>query len=140
MSFSLNNFQMEFLNFGSVYWMQVGHFERRSVIHIPTGIRYSKCIKFIYSEKARKFCKISTLLLTVCTVDKSKVEISRNFVAFSEYMNFKKIGCSWIKSTLKICFRTITKYVMSNYFKNYINTQERNDLGTNWLGTIEFLD
>ena len=45
-------------------------------------------VKFIYSEKATKFCKISTLLLFVCTVDKSKVEISQNFVAFSEYMNF----------------------------------------------------
>ena len=45
-------------------------------------------IKFIYSEKATKFCEISTLLLTVCTVVKSKVEISQNVVAFSEYMNF----------------------------------------------------
>ena len=45
-------------------------------------------IKFIYSEKATKFCEISTLLLTVCTVVKSKVEILQNFVAFSEYMNF----------------------------------------------------
>ena len=38
--------------------------------------------------EATKFCKISTLLLSVCTVDKSKVDISQNFVAFSEYMNF----------------------------------------------------
>ena len=45
-------------------------------------------LKFIYSEKAKKFCEISTLLLSVCTVDKSKVEISQNFVAFSEYTNF----------------------------------------------------
>ena len=45
-------------------------------------------IKFIYSEKATQFCEISTLLLTVCTVVKSKMEISQNFVAFSEYMNF----------------------------------------------------
>ena len=45
-------------------------------------------LKFIYSEKATKFCNISTLLLTVCTVVKSMVEISQNFVAFSEYMNF----------------------------------------------------
>ena len=44
-------------------------------------------IKFIYSEKATKFCDISTLLLSVCTVDKSKVKISQNFVAFSEYTN-----------------------------------------------------
>ena len=43
-------------------------------------------VKFIYSEKATKFCKISTLLLTVCTVVKSKVDISQNFVAFSEYI------------------------------------------------------
>ena len=45
-------------------------------------------LKFIYSEKATKFCEISTLLLSVCTVDKSKVEISQNFVAFSEHTNF----------------------------------------------------
>ena len=45
-------------------------------------------VKFIYSEKARKFCKISTVDLTGTTEDKSAVEISQNFVAFSEYMNF----------------------------------------------------
>ena len=43
----------------------------------------------MYSEKATKFCEIFTLLLTVCTVVKSKVKISQNFVAFSEYTNFK---------------------------------------------------
>ena len=48
-------------------------------------------LKFIYSEKATNFCKISTLLLSVCTQDKSKVEISQNFVAFSEYTNFTEI-------------------------------------------------
>ena len=45
-------------------------------------------VKFIYSEKATKFCKISTLLLSYVVTVKSKVEISQNFVAFSEYMNF----------------------------------------------------
>ena len=40
-------------------------------------------IKFIYSEKA-------TLLLSYVVPVKSKVEISQNFVAFSEYMNFKQ--------------------------------------------------
>ena len=44
-------------------------------------------IKFIYSEKATKFCEIFTLLLSYVPV-KSKVKISQNFVAFSEYMNF----------------------------------------------------
>ena len=57
-------------------------------------------IKFIYSEKATIFFEIFTLLLSVCTVDKSKVKISQNFVSFSEYTNFSKknayvsyIGC-----------------------------------------------
>ena len=47
-------------------------------------------IKFIYSEKAIKFCEISTV--DVVPV-KSTVGISQNFVAFSKYMNFngKKI-------------------------------------------------
>ena len=45
-------------------------------------------LKFIYSEKATKFCEISTLLLSNLMPVKSKVEISLIFVAFSEYMNF----------------------------------------------------
>ena len=49
-------------------------------------------VKFICSEKTTKFCEISTLLLTGTTQDKSKVEILKNFVAFSEYMNFKTLG------------------------------------------------
>ena len=49
----------------------------------PSG---TKVIKFVYSEKATIFCEISTLLLSTIHTDKSKVEISQNFVAFSEYM------------------------------------------------------
>ena len=45
-------------------------------------------IKFIYSEKATKFCEISTLDLPYVVPVKSTVEISQNFVAFSEYMKF----------------------------------------------------
>ena len=44
-------------------------------------------LKFIYSEKATKFCEISTSYVLPV---KSKVEISQNFVAFSEYMNLTK--------------------------------------------------
>ena len=40
-------------------------------------------VKFIYSEKATKFCEIFTLLLTA-------VHTVKSFVAFSEYMNFIK--------------------------------------------------
>ena len=45
-------------------------------------------LKFIYSEKATKFCKISTVDLFYVVPVKSTMEISQNFVAFSEYMNF----------------------------------------------------
>ena len=47
-------------------------------------------VKFIYSEKATKVCEISTVDLSYVVPFKSTVEISQNFVAFSEYMNFKK--------------------------------------------------
>ena len=47
-------------------------------------------LKFMYSEKATKFCKISTIDLTVITEDKSTVEILQKFVAFFEYMNFNQ--------------------------------------------------
>ena len=46
-------------------------------------------LKFIYSEKATKFCEIFTLFLSYVVPVKSKVKISQNFVAFLEYMNFK---------------------------------------------------
>ena len=46
-------------------------------------------IKFVYSEKATNSCKISTLDLSYVVMVKSTVEISQNFMAFSEYMNFK---------------------------------------------------
>jgi len=49
-------------------------------------------VKFIYSEKATKFCEIFTLLLFYVVPVKSKVEISQNFVAFSEYMNFTSMS------------------------------------------------
>ena len=53
-------------------------------------------LKFLYSEKATKFCEISTLLLSTVHTDKSKVKILQNFVAFLEYMNFKeKNGKKW---------------------------------------------
>ena len=66
-------------------------------IHPPcNGIYKNKqtnkvIIKFIYSEKATKFCEVSTIDLMVSIYDKSMVEILeilQKFVAFSEYMNF----------------------------------------------------
>ena len=48
-------------------------------------------LKFIYSEKAKKFCEISTVDLSYVVPVKSTVEILQNFVAFSEYMNFMEL-------------------------------------------------
>ena len=50
---------------------------------------WRKSLKFMYSEKATIFCEIFTLLLSYVVPVKRKVKISQNFVAFSEYMNFK---------------------------------------------------
>ena len=59
-----------------------------NTIHYEKILWKSMKVKFVYSEKATKFCEISFLLLSTVHPDKSKVEISQNFVAFSEYMNF----------------------------------------------------
>ena len=52
---------------------------------------YLYVLKFIYSEKATKFCEISTVDLSYVVTVKSTVEVSQKFVAFSEYMNFNLI-------------------------------------------------
>ena len=51
-------------------------------------IKIKSILKFIHSEKATKFCEISTVDLSYVVSVKSTVEISQNFVAFSKYMNF----------------------------------------------------
>ena len=66
-------------------------------------------LKFIYSEKATKFCEIFTLLLSYLVPVKSKVTISQNFVAFSEYLNFTRIGIELLIKNCKkfdICLAT----------------------------------
>ena len=67
-------------------------------VHSPRS-KQSVNVKFMYSEKAAKFCEISTLLLSYVVPVKSKVEILQNFVAFSEYMNF---NVSWFGTFLEI--------------------------------------
>ena len=75
-------------------------------------MNFTTILKFIYSEKATKFCEIFTLFLSYVVVVpvKSKEKISQNFVAFSKYMNFmsKNISTSssdwnffrWVIATL----------------------------------------
>ena len=54
-------------------------------------MQHELIVKFIYSEKATKFCEIFTLHLSYVVPVKSKVKISQKFVAFSEYMNFTSL-------------------------------------------------
>ena len=51
-------------------------------------VKGSLMVEFIYSEKATNVCEIFTLDLSCVVTVKSTVEISENFVAFIEYMNF----------------------------------------------------
>ena len=51
-------------------------------------------VKLIYSEKATKFCETSIVDLSYVVPIKSTLEISQNYVAFSEYMSF--IVCNTI--------------------------------------------
>ena len=59
------------------------------IVFLKRSVEYVH-VKFIYSEKATKFCEIFTLHLSYVVPVKSKVKILQNFVAFSEYMNFTK--------------------------------------------------
>ena len=46
-------------------------------------------LKFVFSEKATHFCRISTVDFSYVITVKTMVVVSHNFVAFSEYMNLK---------------------------------------------------
>ena len=73
-------------------------------IHVFTKQFYQSnllLVKFIYSEKATKFCEISTVDLSYVVPVKSTVEIAQNFVAFSDYMNLT-LDCSLISVFLPI--------------------------------------
>ena len=56
----------------------------KQYIHYIWVSMFQKSLKFIYSEKATKFCEISPVDVSYVVPVKSTVEISQNFVAFSE--------------------------------------------------------
>ena len=81
-------------------------------------------LKFVYSEKATKFCEISTLLLSTVHTDKNKVEISQNFVAFSEYMNFIFLHLYLLFSrNILSYFKKLKKY----FFKTQVHNDSLNE-------------
>ena len=68
----------------------IGQLRFKSIgFKLPRVLIFYLLVKFIYSEKVTKFCEISTLLLSYVVPVKSRVDISQNFEAFSDYMNFK---------------------------------------------------
>ena len=50
----------------------------------------------MYSERATKFCEISTVDLSYILPVKSTAEILQTFVAFSEYKNFTLLPLLWL--------------------------------------------
>ena len=74
---------------------------------------WSLLLKFIYSEKATKFCEIFPLLLTTVHTVKSKGKISQNFVAFSEYMNFIEV-CMNPDFWLAYCLENESEFIQIN--------------------------
>ena len=79
------------------------HFRFEDII-VLYNVMYILEIMSRYSEKATKFCEISTVDLTVTTQDKSMVEISQNFVAFSEYMDISRAHDNYAKC---ICVKKV---------------------------------
>ena len=73
-------------------WIEWWNFFLKTICKQAFSFIKDKDQKFIYSERATKFCEISTVDLSYVVAVKSTVEISQNFVAFSEYyMNFKNV-------------------------------------------------
>ena len=75
-------------------------------------------MKFIYSEKATKFCEIFTLPLSYVVPVKSKGKILQNFVAFSEYMNFTP---NPVTTNFKMLFRSVRS--CSHHFEKALEKQ-----------------
>ena len=83
-------------------------------------------LKFIYSEKATKFCKIFPLLLSYVEPVKSKGTISQNFVAFSEYINFKANGRP--NKDLLVGNHSLTRYWVLPKYSKEVAVRERTSI------------
>ena len=73
-----------------------------SILSTPWRLK----INITYSEKATKFCKISTLLLSYVVPVKSKVKISQNFAAFSEYMKLQENCTMYMQGSIQMDYTT----------------------------------
>ena len=102
-------------------------------------------LKFIYSGKATKFLEISTVKLRVTTQDKSTVEILQNFVAFSEYMNFKGnffrkfdpsvLACLFITQTGQSILAFKNNKFIDCFFEKLVKKTVHHTCSTSWANT-----
>ena len=101
------------MNWTSPNWLALDQNNLDSLNSFWTHRRTKKMLilKFICSEKAIQFCKVFTLLLTVCTVFKSKVKISQNFVAFSKIYELCPL---WGPKLISIRFSNWYFHIKSN--------------------------
>ena len=95
----------------------------KSEVKPSLAIAFYVVVKFIYSEKATKFCEISTLLLSYVVPVKSRVEISQNLVAFSEYIYELYVVENEIKPNQSLFFNL-------KYIYGFVNK---------WIDIIKFL-
>ena len=74
-------------------------------------------LKLIYSEKATNFSKSPPFICPMYCQSNNLVEISQNFVAFSEYMNFNFILVleAGLIKTIKISFNRFFQWLVKTY-------------------------
>ena len=77
------------------------------------AVCWAALLKFVHSEKAANFCEICTVDFSYVVTIKSKIEISKIFVAFSEYMNF-----TLLSSVENICFAYASRKQMCVWVTN----------------------
>ena len=87
-------------------------------------------LKLIYSEKTTNFCEID--LSYVVTV-KSTLEISQNFVAFSEYLNFTNCMKTYRKK--KKTQKQKPKRLFDIFSRGFVTNTMRTNL-LNWCNLV----
>ena len=118
-------------------------FEHELVLKVLTSC--TQHVKFIYSEKATKFCEISAFLLTIIRTVKSKVKILQNFVASSEYMNFTKlkinkeliINFGSIEETMALCCSLLPVTSFFCYFSSYLRQMQDLEGNSKYFFVVE---
>ena len=79
----------------------------------------------------QNFCEITTLDLSYEVPVKSTVEISQNFVAFSEYMNFTAVTKS---TTFPSCLASASCYIYEPLQSAFLALEISYNMSVNWNG------